>query len=251
MLRKIILILILTAIFISCSETKKPVKKKHDNVFTNIRACFVYKKPSLKSEKINFLPFGTKLKVKKAISAATFKGKKTRWYYGYNIRGYVLASQVQKTLPAKDVNLKIFINSGSGKLNTDLFTRYKGKIVLSKNNFRFYISFKSPEYSQDYYHGGVYKIRGEKIILQSKYCFKKIFGGSYKIQNKIAFPKLKNFKLLYVDFLPGFIYDKDKKVLDKKKYYLNRRKKFFISHQDLEKMETGKGWSTKIGYFYY
>ena len=63
--KKLFLILILTILIVSCSEEKKQLKIKFKTAYTNVVALYVRNKPSLKSKKINLLPFGTKIKVRK------------------------------------------------------------------------------------------------------------------------------------------------------------------------------------------
>ena len=258
MYKEIILIITLTILILSCSEIKKPAKIKFKTAYTNVIALYARSKPSLKSKKINLLPFGTKIKVRKTKFTSVYQGHKAHWYYEHYTKGYVFGKYIQKTLPKKHIEFKVYMKSISGQMCTCNCVVYRKKILLTKNKFKYYvyegISGSVYYYNPNYYvYKGIYHINKNKIILQSYYSYKrtKKYDSGKLISDKIHRPKQKRINLIFIAYIPGFINEKDKKVLKIKEYYLDRKKKVFISYKDLKKEEMREGLITRYGYFFY
>ncbi len=254
MYKEIILIITLTILILYCSEEKRQPKIKFKTAYTNVIALYARSKPSLKSKKINLLPFGTKIKVRKTKFTSVYQGHKAHWYYEHYTKGYVFGKYIQKTLPKKNIEFKMNLNATNGGFSA--FVSSDEKIFLSKNKFKYFIKEHiSVKAINKYIYKGIYRLKGSKIILQSSYTYKKAKinpTSSTGSKTKISSPKKNKLNLIFINYIPGFLKERDNKVLNKNKYFLDRKYKSFISskHLAIEKRGTDAR-ITRYGYFHY
>ncbi|WP_039938447.1 SH3 domain-containing protein [Leptospira terpstrae] len=194
----------------------------------------VRKNPSINSEIINQIPYGTKINTKKTEILEIFDGKSSSWHYVKEVNGFVLDNFLARQPEIKN-SKKLTLKSSYSFLRCNPYGIgiYK-TLTLSNKESNLKDEFIDFIQGERKILTGSYNLKNNYIQLEMKESeLQKIDyseGKSIiKEKNKSKNQKIKIINLIWKDQIKGFITDEQEKYLAASKYKLDIKKCTFTN----------------------
>lgn len=233
---KIISILILISVF-HCKTSNisnSQDEEEYEIQYTTADSLNVRKTPSINSEVITQIPFGTKLNTKNTKIIEIYEGKTSAWHLVKEVNGFVLDYFLNKHQINPTIK-QLILKSGYAfkRCNAYGIGIYKS-LKLSNNEALLTDEFIDFDQGNRKHLSGNYKLNKDSISieLQETEIWKMVYsdGNSNIIEkNKSKDKSIKIINLIWKEQLKGFITEDQKKYLDSEKYNFNIKKCIFTN----------------------
>lgn len=253
-------------LIIACQSQDKSENRIYDKFeiyFTNADILNIRTKPSLSSEIINQIPFGSKINTSNTNIIETYENKNQSWHFVKEANGFVLNSFLQKNetdLARKKMVLKS--SYSYNRCNLYGIGIYK-TIELHSNTAYFIDEFIDFDLGEKRIFNGNYQIENDSILInlveQELQKISYADGTSNIIEkNKGKEKKIKNLKLFWKESIKGFITNDQVKYLESTNYNVDIKKCIFTNKKCIAYNPSQKICSEKyensdtcdqIGYF--
>ncbi|MFC1670236.1 SH3 domain-containing protein [Spirochaetota bacterium] len=242
--------------FASCS-------KYYDAVITEKSGLKIREKPNVKSKKIGYIPFGSKIIVLKDSGPEEIHyGIKSKWFkikynekIGWSFGGFIRILKSSNIIPQKFMNLKLkSYNFGGVCASEPDIQRYK--LQLNNGKVKYIMSADEMHTHIDEISTGEYSVKGNEIIIKINYGAKKVIEPDEKITKSISKPSI--FSIYWNKDINGFLTEYGKKVYNKNNYIVNNKDCYILTKEDFRKFKLCKDdpsklkendAMSKIGYF--